>query len=133
MTEIHNPTETETSTTPPPRLRANGVRVGVPTANPVLDLVRDSFDGGDPYGSAILAWFAVADVAYVVGVYIPADWQYRPGAFLSEERLRGEGDYLAIEILDNLDRGLITEGQLIHAGEVLARYVGFCKRAGVGY
>lgn len=95
-----------------------------PTRNPILETMRDSFDGGDPWGSTMEWWFAIAD--YTTDTYgdTPAEWEFRQSPCGSNE------DAYAFQQLDDLRP---SEAQLLHAGNVLSRYAAQLKLAEMDY
>lgn len=101
------------------------------TRNPVLESMRDDFDGGDPWGSVMTAWFDIAECLYRNGADIPADWEYRPSPLMNV----GERPEEASMFYEECDL-LMREGHysnLIHAGNVLVRYAAQLKLAGFDY
>jgi hypothetical protein len=103
------------------------------TRNPVLEAFRDFFDGGDPWGSTLSAHFDIAECLYRHGVEVPAEWEYRPSPMIEVGEFPEDDDaslfYSEIEVL--LVQGHVTN--LIHAGNVLARYAAQLKLAGYDY
>lgn len=107
------------------------------TRNPVLEHVRDHFDGGDPWGSTIEAQFQICFTLLRGGADIPAAWQFSPGAFNPQaddndpDNEDGEGSLLGWEFDILLQQGHYSN--LIHAGNVLERYAAQLKLAGMDY
>ena len=99
-----------------------------PTRNPILETMRDTFDGGDPWGSAVAWHFAVADVILSIDPdAIPPFWEFQPSPFGADTEAY---EYQAI--LEAMAEGA-TLGHLIHAGNVLARYTLLLSLAGYDY
>lgn len=107
------------------------------TRNPVLEYVRDNFDGGDPWGSTLEAHFQICYTLARGGAPIPESWEFSLGAFVPQEddndpdNEDGDGSLLGYEF-----DCLLREGHyrnLIHAGEVLSRYAAQLKLAGLDY
>jgi hypothetical protein len=95
------------------------------TRNPILEIMRDSFDGGDAWGSVMEWWFAIAD--YLTDLdpdSVPQDWQFR------QSPIGSDVDSYAYQMLANEQP---TAEQLIHAGNVLSRYAAQLKLAGMDY
>lgn len=99
--------------------------------NPVLDLLREDWDSYDPFGSALMAQFDIAECLYRHGATVPADWEFSPGLGAGNDLDEEEASYFASQI-DLLMRSGY-ERQLIHAGTVLMRYVAQCKLSGLDY
>lgn len=105
--------------------------------NPVLDTFRENFDGGDPWGSTIEAHFQVAYTLMRHGVDVPADWQFSPGMFVPDlednnpDNEDGEGSYIGWQFDLLMREGHVSN--LIHAGNVLARYAFHLSMAGYDY
>jgi hypothetical protein len=98
--------------------------------NPVLDLLRDSFDSYDPYGSALMAHFDIAECLHRNGAPIPAEWDFSPG-LAAECDLDEDASYFATEV--DLMQRQGHYSNLVHAGNVLMRYVAQCKISGLDY
>jgi len=107
------------------------------TRNPALEILRDHFDGGDPWGSAIEAHFQICYSLARGGAEIPASWEFRLGAFVPSEddndpdNEDGDGSLLGYEFDLLLRQGHYRN--LIHAGEILSRYAAQLKLAGRDY
>lgn len=101
-----------------------------PTRNPVLEVMRDTFDSGDAYGSAVMWHFAICDAMQDRSFYIPGEWEFTPSPFGSDADAY---EYQAIdEELDGLDSA--TEARwLTHAGNVLHRYATQLRLSGQDY
>ena len=100
------------------------------TRNPVLEMLRYEFDSSDPFGSALNAHFDIAECLYRHGAEIPADWEFSPG-LAAEHELDDDASYFATELDLMMRQGHYSN--LIHAGNVLMRYVAQCKLAGLDY
>jgi hypothetical protein len=83
------------------------------------------FDPGDPWGSTMGWWFAIADsLTFIHGVETPSDWQFRPSPLGPSN----DPDAYETEIVDKSD-----PDDLIRFGNVLTRYAHCLKRAGMSY
>lgn len=102
-----------------------------PTRNPILEVMRDSFDSGDSWGS-VLAWhFAIADVVYEIEGHTPDSWEFTPSPFGAETDCY---EYEAIiEVVEELGGSGPSLDYLIHAGNVLQRYASQLRLAGEDY
>jgi hypothetical protein len=89
-------------------------------------ILKEDFDKGDPWGSAMTAFFTVAnEVNYREGEgATPAAWGYKPGA---TEDPRDSDDHLYEACLFS------TIKELIHFGKVLERYTRNLDRNGFSY
>lgn len=93
--------------------------------------VRLTSDEGDVYGWAMGWWFAIADVLYVYGENIPAEWKYSPGV---SARTGDVPDSYEAQLLSDLLAGCdITADDMRYWGMVLLRYVDVCSLAGRSY
>lgn len=103
------------------------------TRNPVLEVLRDNFDSHDPWGSALSAHFDIAECLYRNGADVPAAWEFRPSPMINVGEPPAEDEesifYADIDLL--LRTGHYSN--LIHAGNVLVRYLAQCKLAGMDY
>jgi hypothetical protein len=83
------------------------------------------FDPGDPWGSTMLWWFAIADsLLFTHDVAPPQHWQFRPSPLGPSN----EPEQYETEIVDNTD-----PDALVRFGNLLTRYAAFLKRAGMNY
>lgn len=89
-----------------------------------------SFDGYDPFGSAMGWFFPLADYLFHNSAEeIPPAWGYGHGVLCN-----GERDDYESEIIGGLaDAGQITDDDLLTFGTVLNRYVNLCELAGRSY
>lgn len=107
------------------------------TRNPVLEALRDNFDSHDPWGSVIEAHFQICYTLLRYNASIPEDWQFRAGAYAPQEddndpdNEDGEGSLFGWECDLLMRQGHYSN--LIHAGNVLARYAAQLKLAGKDY
>lgn len=107
------------------------------TRNPVLEVLRDHFDAHDPWGSVLEAHFQICYTLMRYGAEIPADWKFRAGAFSptmednDPDNEDGEGSLLGWEFDLIMREGGYSN--LIHAGNVLARYASLLKLNGQDY
>ena len=83
---------------------------------------------GDPYGTAMRYWFAIAESLSRAGEDIPDPWEFRPSL------LSGiSAESLDIVMWDWFSGGEVTPDDLRFYGNVLRRYVDLCKREGRDY
>ncbi len=100
-----------------------------PTRNPVLETMRDTFDGGDPWGSTIAWHFAVSDVLHEIDPeLVPKSWEFTPSVFGSNTEA-----YEYEAVCDLIKDEGIDADVLIHAGNVLARYAHILMLNGYDY
>jgi hypothetical protein len=91
--------------------------------------MRDTFDGGDPWGSAVAWHFAIADVLTEIDpALVPDAWEFQPSVFGSNTEAY---EYQAV--CDLIKDDGIEPDVLIHAGNVLARYTMLLSLAGYDY
>lgn len=64
-----------------------------------------TWDGNDPWGSALDWWFAIAENLYHAGVKLPAEWEFRDAPGHAGVDL---DDYSDATIKGYLDLGTIT-------------------------
>lgn len=82
-------------------------------------------DPGDPWGSAMQWWFAVAEsLTFTHGSDVPAHWEFRPSPIQTET----DQDSLEAEFCDNAD-----PDDLERFGNLLCRYADALKCAGYSY
>lgn len=99
------------------------------TRNPVLETMRDSFDGGDPWGSVMAWWFAVCDVISDIDpAQVPAAWEFRQSPMGSDTE-----SFEYEQILETMAADGVTLETLQHAGWVLCRYAAQLKLSGLDY
>jgi hypothetical protein len=105
--------------------------------NPILSVLRETFDAGDKWGSNINFLFALCDIATKYEVEIPAELEFSPSPF------GGDTDCYEYQSLE----GLLIEGEYIyraltleefrkhvgHALKVCARYDSLLRLAGENY
>lgn len=108
--------------------------------NPAIDAMIDSFDGGDPWGSAMAMAFAVAEVSRAKGLTEPgAILEYRPspiaGSVTLSQLAGGTTDsgYEAEMLADAVIQGDVSDEDLTIAARVLHKYLHLCKTAGLDY
>lgn len=100
-----------------------------PTRNPILETMRDTFDGGYSWGSTMEWWFAIADVITEIDPsQVPSDWEFRQSPLGPD--IWGFAYQAIVRTMRNEGATLET---LLHAGTVLTRYAAQLKLAGVGY
>lgn len=103
----------------------------------IRELIRQDHDDGDPWGSTMSHWFAVADMLHRLGYVTPPEWEYQalvrrwPAAALfpaPDPEEWPDSEYAAL-----WGAGEIDVDDLTHAGNVLCRYVAILDRAGHSY
>jgi hypothetical protein len=100
-----------------------------PTRNPILERMRDSFDGGDPWGSVMGWWFAIADVITEIDAsQVPSEWEFHQSPFGANTEA-----FEYSEILETMRDDGVTLDDILHAGKVLTRYASQLKLAGKDY
>ncbi len=95
----------------------------------IRELYNLDCDNGDPWGSCMSHWFAVAGTLHRHGGNIPESWQYRPGLFADE----GLEDWPETEYEDMLTRDEITLADVKQAGLVFDRFARRLKHAAMDY
>lgn len=115
---------------------------GHPNKNPVLVVMRDALDDTDPWGTAISWAFAVAEVLHTAAEFVPEEMEYRPSPTVSRDPDEEPEDYPDVEVwhLVNKTPGHWVDPQfgatyddLRFAGKCLARYLDWCRAAGLDY
>lgn len=110
--------------------------------SPAIAAMMDSWDGGDPWGSANEMAFAVSEVARAMGESVPqALLSYRPSPIapsytLDELANVGPDDdvsFLTTELADAVRDGRVEASDLIFAARVLNRYLNMLDNAGQSY
>lgn len=91
-----------------------------------------AFDGGDPWGSAMEWFFAVAETLYHNGVELPAEWKFRDSPVHTDADYAVD-DYATSIVTDLLDLQEVTTHDLLTFGHVLDRYTNVLKEAGRDY
>lgn len=100
-----------------------------PTRNPILETMRDTFDDGDPWGSAVAWHFAIADViAEIDREQVPSAWEFRQSPFGADTEA-----YEYEAIIETMANDGATLEDLVHAGNVLARYTHLLSINGYDY
>jgi hypothetical protein len=100
--------------------------------NPVLDMFRsEQFDSSDPWGSALSAQFDIAECLFRYGVPVPEHWEFSPGLAAGGELTEDDSSWFAMELDLLMRQGHVSN--IIHAGNVLARYVALCESEGLAY
>ena len=89
----------------------------------IRNVLAADFDG-DRWGSAMSAWFDVADVIYHEGGPIPSSWQYRHSPLCKGTEAYARFGFAAHHA---------PLAAFYHAGEVLARYTETLERRGESY
>lgn len=107
--------------------------------NLVISIVREGWDSGDKWGSAMLALCDIADVMAAADVPVPGELQYRRSVLDSRtvsDIATGDPDmtsYGARVIAEEYLAGRVDVRALTLAALALSRYVDACKRAGLDY
>ena len=109
--------------------------------SPAIDSMIDSFDGADPFGSAMSMAWAVAEVGRVIGHPEPGQTlNYRPSALAGNVTLdeyadnpEGDFDYETQTLAGAVRTGQVTEADLTFAARVLSRYIDLCRKAARDY
>lgn len=112
--------------------------------SPAIDHMIDSFDGGDPWGSAMAMAFALADVCEAVGLSVARDvLEYAPSPYVATPDLDALADadededrdvsFEAACLASAYRSGAVTDADLERGARVLSRYLDLCKRAGRDY
>lgn len=93
--------------------------------------MRDD-DFSDPWGTAMAWGFGVAEVLYSAGEDVPTEMEYVPSPFVT---LSNEcpAEYPDAEVWGLLDRGEMSIEDVQFAGRCIARYIDWCKAAGLDY
>lgn len=99
--------------------------------NPAIDVIREGWDDGDKWGSALTAQFDVAETLTRYGAHVPDEWEYSPGLSVSGPLSLDDASWEQLE-LDNLMRQGY-ETQIRHAGEVMRRLVHIYELEGLSY
>ena len=80
--------------------------------------IHHSWDGDDPWGSALSVGFATCEILHHTGGDVPAEVDYRPGlGGLDEESYP---DSVFLELLDN---GQISHDDLAYWARVISRFL----------
>jgi hypothetical protein len=109
--------------------------------SPAIAVMMDSWDGDDPWGSAVTMGFAVYEVSRALDIpEIAHILQASPGMtpVYSIDELadsNGEGDiqFETMELASAVRDGRVTDADLIFAAKVLNRYIDICRNAGKDY
>lgn len=109
--------------------------------SPAIRALLDSWDGGDPFGSAMSAAWAVAECGRAMGNAEPGQTlNYRPSPLSYEMTIEQLADgqaedagFETAELASAIQQGLVTEDDLVFAAKVLSRYIDICERAGKSY
>lgn len=109
--------------------------------NPAIDTMIDSFDGADPWGSAMAMAFAVAEVGRAIDHPEPGQiLNYRPSAVAGTVTLddladndEANVDYETESLALAVRAREVTEEDLTMAARILNKYLNLCKLAGKDY
>lgn len=93
----------------------------------LIKVYKECADSGDPWGSAMGAWFTVSNELYFRGVEIPGSWNYSPGAIASGADPREPDDYM-YEVCCAAD-----SPTLLRFGDVLCKYTTNLSESGFSY
>lgn len=108
-------------------------------SNLVISLVRDGWDSGDKWGSALGALSDIADVMHAAGVPVPPELGYAPSILDSRtvaDIAKGDPDttpHDARMIATEYLAGRIGDRTLTLAALSLNRYADACRAAGLDY
>lgn len=114
----------------------------MPNKNPVLRIMRENLDGGDPWGTALSWAFGVAGVLHAVGEPVPDEMGYRASPVVGRDPDEEPEDYPDVEVWHLVNRTPghwvdpefgATYDDLRFAGKCLTRYIDWCKAAGLDY
>ena len=105
--------------------------------NPILTVMKETFDKGDAWGSNINFLFALCDIATKYEISIPPELQYVASPFGGDTE---NYDYQSLEALmiegEYIHRALTLEEfkkHVAHALKVCARYDALLRLAGQSY
>lgn len=94
-------------------------------------------DAGDPWGTVMAWWFAIAGTLAADGEDVPPAWQYRRSPIdrrdVAEMAEGEDSDHTEAMVAGGYLDGLWTADDLRAFGDVLDRYASWCKLAGVDY
>lgn len=110
--------------------------------NRAMVLIREGWDKGDPWGSALNALFAVATVMHATDIEVPAELEFRRG--LGDNRTirdlarsvpDGYNDttYDEFVLASEYLAGNVTDRDLTLAALTLNRYTNAARTAGLDY
>jgi len=87
---------------------------------------------GDVWGWGMSWFFATAHVLHhMTDTDIPAEWQYRHGIGCDGTRWRDDAE--TDEAASLYESGIVTDADLIAFGDVINRYLDWCRMAGRDY
>jgi hypothetical protein len=93
----------------------------------VIDgIMADTWDGYDPWGSNIAAWFALEEACLVTGLPNHPEYHNPTGSV-------DEDDWQVSEFVAAIEQGRITEADITTARDVMARFDHACRLAGLDY
>jgi hypothetical protein len=102
--------------------------------NEVIHEIWSSGDRGDPWGNVMGMRFGISYVLFATSNSIPDEWEFSPGmGEISPEAIRLEDGYPDVWLLDELEAGTVTADELVHAGNVLARFGSILEAKGMDY
>lgn len=111
-----------------------------PAINTVISLIRDGWDDGDKWGSAINALFDIAEVMSAAGIEVPEELEYRRSILdkrtiveMATQDPDSGTSYDAYVLAEEYIAGNITAKELRLAALTLNRYVAACVAAGLDY
>ena len=87
---------------------------------------------GDAWGEAMSWWFAIAELLYHAGETLPDEWQFRDSPMHAADGWMPEG-YTEETLCELLDEGYCTLDDIKTFGEVINRWAGLLKAAGLDY
>lgn len=86
---------------------------------------------GDAYGNTMGWLFPVAETLHVRGASVPAELEFHAGHSVTEDGIRDS--YAGDRVLEMLDNGEASTGDLQYFGRVLNRYAGLLHQNGRSY
>lgn len=99
-----------------------------PTRNPIIEYLRDGFDGYDMYASTVSVLFAIADVLTEIDPgLVPDEWQFQQSPFGADTEA---WEYEAIK--EAMNAGA-TVDDLLHAAKVFGRLDRLNRLTGLEY
>lgn len=109
--------------------------------SPAIAAMMDDWDGGDPFGSAMHAAWAVAEVSRAVGdppsSEVTQTLSYRPSPIADNPSLTeladDAEDFETRTLAEAVVAGRVEASDLVFAARVLHRYIDICERAGMSY
>lgn len=87
------------------------------------NLIAMQWDGGDAQASVFSPYFGVCTVLYVAGEYVPAEAEFQPSPFLSDngDLSQVKDEWPDAEIAEMYEAGEVTGDDLVYWARVLSR------------